>query len=135
MGRDVFLQAYIGGGSQEIATRDVLACFSDYVTHMNKTFVDVRFTGADSCTIFVDTTSPSIDTLMVSRPCRDARLAHCLFRVMRLGNFVLFEPGSDRFIALRDEVIEHLPEGMAEGLGELRATPDIESFIEAFGNP
>lgn len=135
MGHDIFLQAHVQGESQDIPTSNVLECFSQFITYKEDAFVDLQFTETDSCTIFFDTTSPSISSLMVSRPCGDERLARCLFRVMELGNFVLLEPGRDGFIVLRQEVIAHFPEGMAEALGEARIAPDIASFIEAYENP
>jgi hypothetical protein len=135
MGHDIFLQAHVQGGSQNIPTSEVLACFSRFITAKEDVSIELQFTEVDSCTIYLETTSPNIDNLMVSRPCGDRKLAECLFRVMQLGNFVLFEPDCDRFIVLRAEVIAHLPEGMAESLGEARVAPDIESFIEAYENP
>ncbi len=135
MGHSIFLQAHFQGGSQNIPTSDVLACFSPFITARKDAWIDLQFTETDSCTIYFDTTSPSINHLMVSRPCGDKQLFCCLFQVMKLGNFVLFEPGVDRFIVLREEVIAHLPEGMAEALGKARVAPDIESFLEAYENP
>ena len=116
MGHSIFLQAHFQGGSQNILTSEVLACFSQFITYREQSFIDLQFTETDSCTVFFDTTSPNIDHLTVSRPCGDRGLAQCLFQVMKLGDFVLFEPGVDRFIVLREEVIPHLPEGMAEAL-------------------
>lgn len=132
MGHSIFLQAHSQGGSQSIPTSEVLACFSKFITYREEAYIDLQFTETDSCTVFFDTTSPSISHLMVSRPCGDRGLAQCLFQVMTLGNFVLFEPGVDRFIVLREEVIAHLPEGMAEALGEARIAANWESFIEAY---
>ncbi|MGO9572644.1 MAG: hypothetical protein ACLP5H_34440 [Desulfomonilaceae bacterium] len=135
MGHAIFLQSHIQGGSQNITTSKVLACFSQFITYREDALIRLQFTETDSCTIFFDTTNPSIDNLMVSRPCGDKRLFQCIFQVMKLGNFVLFEPGIDRFIVLREEVIAHLPEGMAEALGEARIAANIESFIEAYEKP
>jgi len=132
MGHSIFLQAHSQGGSQNIPTSEVLACFSPFITAKEDAFIDLEFTETDSCTVFFDTTSPSINHLMVSRPCGDKQLYRCIFQVMKLGNFVLFEPSVDRFIVLREEVIAHLPEGMAEALGEARIAANWESFIEAY---
>ena len=131
MGHEIFLQAHFQGGSQSIPTSDVLACFSPFITARKDAWMDLEFTETDSCTVYFDTTSPSISHLMVSRPCGDKQLFRCIFQVMKLGNFVLFEPGVDRFIC-REEVIPHLPEGMAEALGEARIAANWESFIEAY---
>jgi len=135
MGHAIFLQAHFQGGSQNIPTSEVLACFSPFITAKEDAFIDLQFTDTDSCTIYFDTASPSIDHLMVSRPCGDRGLAQCLFQVMKLGNFVLFEPSVDRFLVLREEVIAHLPEGMAEALGKARIVDTIESFIKAYESP
>jgi hypothetical protein len=135
MSHDIFLQAHMHGGSQKILTSEVLKCFSEFIAYKHPTYIDVEFTEEDSSTIFFKTTRKTITGMMVNRPCGDRGLARCLFRVMQLGNFVLFEGGAERFIVLREEVIPHLPEGMAEALGEARITPDIDSFIEAYENP
>ena len=107
--------------SQNIPTSEVLACFSPFITARRGMLDRPRITETESCTIYFDTTSQSINHLMVSRPCGDTQLFRCIFQVMKLGNFVLFEPGVDRIHwYCGKEVIAHLPEGMAEALGEAR---------------
>jgi len=135
MGANIFLQAHVDGGSQEIPTKDVLDCFSGFIAAQEDTFIEVVFANDDSCTIFMDTTASTIDSLMVSRPCSEDVLGPCLFRVMKLGNFVLFAPGLDGFIASNEEVIGHMPDGMAEDLGEARIASDLASFMRALTEP
>jgi hypothetical protein len=135
MSHSIFLQALVEGGSENIPTSEVLACFSGFIYKKEDTFIDVEFGEDGSCKIFLDTTGTSVDGLMVSRPCAGEGLFRCLYCVMKLGNFVLFEPGANRFIVLREDVIGYLPEGMAESLGEARIAEDVESFLEAYFNP
>jgi hypothetical protein len=132
MSHSLYLQAHINGGSQEIPTKEVLACFSEFIAAQDDSAIYLEFSPGDSCTIYLDTTSPSIEGLTVSRPCGDDRLPESLFRVMQLGNFVFFEPGGDRFIIPDEAVIQHMPEGMAEALGKAWIATDLDSFMEAY---
>ena len=132
MGHSLHLQAHINGGSQEIPTKEVLACFSEFIAAQDDTAIYLEFSEEDSCTIYLCTTGPSIDHLTVSRPCGDDRLPECLFQVMQLGNFVFFEPGADRFIIPDEAVIQHMPEGMAEALGTAWIATDLDSFMKAY---
>lgn len=135
MGANIFLQAHVNGGSQDIPTKDVLDCFAGFIAAQEDTFIELEFEEQESCTIFMDTTGPNIDNLMVSRPCSDDVLGPYLFRIMLLGNFVLFAPGLDSFIVSNEDVIGHMPEGMAEALGEARIASDLESFMKAYKQP
>jgi hypothetical protein len=81
MGHEIFLQAHFQGGSQNIPTSDVLACFSPFITASKDAWIHLEFTETDSCTIYFDTTSPSISHSMVSRPCGDKQLFRCIFLV------------------------------------------------------
>lgn len=135
MGHDVFLQAHLYGGDQKIPTAEILKCFSPFIKERRDTYVDLALTEIDSCTVFLNTKSLHTTALIVSRPCGDDRLAEGLFEIMGLGNFALFQGSSDVLIVLREETVQHLPEGMVESFARVRVAPDLESFMEAWENP
>jgi hypothetical protein len=135
MSHDVYIQAHLNGGSQYVQTSDILRCFSVFIADMDDRWIEVQFDEDASSTVFLDTKAPTECAILVNRPCGDRQLTRCLYCVMQLGNFVLFEPGVDRFIVLREETLAHLPEGMAEALGEAWIAPDVESFIDAYETP
>lgn len=135
MSVDVFVQAFLNGQPQAVPTADVLACFEGFITKRHDSYFDVEFGPADSSTVFFDTTAPTTDGLMINRPCGDRRLSECLFRVMRLGNFIVFVPGEDAPWVLSEATVVHLPADMLECLGPPIVAPDLESFVLAFNSP
>lgn len=135
MSDDIFVQAHVKGDAQEIPTGDVLACFVPFIMHQEEDFIDLLFDEENTCTIFLDTNSPTVTDLLIERPCGDERLFECVYRVMQLGNFVLYQGEGERFIVLKEDTIAHLPEGMAEALGEAKIAPDQDSFLAELDRP
>jgi hypothetical protein len=132
MSHDIFVQAHLNGGWQQIPTEEVLACFAPFIKQREDTFVDLEFDEYNSSTLYFEATRPTRTGFMLNRPCGDERLFECVFKVMHLGNFVLYEGGPERFIVLKEETIAHMPKDMVEALGEANITPDFESFMDAY---
>jgi hypothetical protein len=61
MGHSIYLQAHFQGGSQGNPSKKVLACFSEFIAAQDDTAIYLEFSEEDSCPIYLDTTSPSID--------------------------------------------------------------------------
>ncbi|MFW9880861.1 MAG: hypothetical protein ACFFG0_47980 [Candidatus Thorarchaeota archaeon] len=87
----------------------------------------------DSRTIYLDTDVQTINYLMVSRPWSNIMLAECLFNIMCLGNFVLFEPGRKYPIVLKKDALSHIPKGMINSLGNPRIERNLKVFLRLYG--
>jgi hypothetical protein len=89
MSHDIFVQAHLNGGWQQIPTDEMLECFAPFIELKEDTFVDLEFSDVDSSTLYFHANEPTCTGFMLSHPCGDERLFECVFQVMRLGNFVL----------------------------------------------
>lgn len=69
----------------------------------------------------------TLKSLMVSRPTKDERLWASLFRIMQLGNVVLFFPGCQSPLFASAEAVKHFPRDMIDALGEPKV---ISSGVE-----
>ncbi|WP_343693182.1 hypothetical protein [Chitinophaga sp.] len=133
MSYEYFLQAHLNQGAQEVPTERILSIFSDYIIVKDKTFIDVRFDESNSCTVYMDTEEAYNTGLMVSRPC-GGKLGACLYAVMRLGNFVFYEPDGVHVLVVNAAVIPHLPEDMITALGMPVVGETLDKFLELYNN-
>jgi hypothetical protein len=135
MSTEVFLHSFENGCPQQVPTAAVLTCFEPYITQTAASFLEVAFGPADSSTVYLDLAAPTVDNLMVHRPCGDPKLAECLFHVMQLAHFILFVPGEPVPIVVAAGAIPHVPPDMLQSLGQPRVTPDLRAFVRAFMHP
>lgn len=134
MSYEYYLQAHLNQDCQQIPTESILAIFIDHIATKDETYIDLEFEEGNSCTIYMDTTSSTIDGLMISRPCDSRRLGECLYQVMLLGNFVFYEPDGKGPIVVNPETEAHLPFDMVESLGKLAISKSKEGFLELYFN-
>ena len=132
MSYEYFLQAHLNQDFQEILTESILTIFKDYITARDQRYIDLEFEEGNSCTIYIDTTSPTTTGFMISRPCYSRRLAECLYQVMLLGNFVFYEPDGKAPIIIHPATEEHLPTDMVEALGKPAIGESKERFLELY---
>ena len=135
MGRDVYFQAHLDGGPEGLLAEDILGCFADYISDKADNFVGLTFSEQDGRGIYIDTGSETVNGFTVSRPGVVPALGECLYRVMKLGNFVMFEAGELPTVVVDEKVVEHLPVGMVEALGEPRVAGDLKAFMDIWENP
>ena len=133
MSYEYYLQAHLNGDSQGVPTERILAIFKDYIVAKSDTYIDLKFSEGNSCSIYLATEEPFNSGFMISRPCGD-KLGDCLYEVMLLGNFVFFEPDGTHMIIINPDVEVHLPEDMIESLGKPVVASDRETFLELYGN-
>lgn len=121
MSHEIFFQAYENGMDQPIPTEAIIGCFKPYIKLSDKEWLDLEFDQSNSTTIYIDIESDEISHFMVSRPCKNKRLDECIFNIVKMGNFVSFEPGIPFAIIFKESSREHIPAEM------------IESFADAGG--
>lgn len=134
MSHSYFLQAHLHGGFQDVDTSRVLSVFEPFITERSDTYIDLEFDEQCQCTIYINTTDTSINSLSVNRPCSCKELAKCLFDVMLLGNFVFFEPDGKQPIVLNPVTESHMPEDMINVLGKPAVAKNLDEFWELYFN-
>lgn len=94
----------------------------------------LKFDESNECTFHFETFAPTIDGLMVNRPCGGEKFVRCIYEIMRLGNFVLFEPDGKHPIITDPETEKHMHADMIESLGTPIVATNWESFNSVFWN-
>lgn len=132
MSAETFIQAFENGEPQPIKTKDILECFDGVISDRRADSIDVTFGPQDDSTIYFEVESDEDTGVMVSRPCGDPGLARCLYRLMRLGNCVLFTPEEEGCIVVSSEAADHMPDDMKEYLGEAQVAADEATFVAMY---
>ncbi|HQL75301.1 MAG TPA: hypothetical protein PLD58_19125 [Phycisphaerae bacterium] len=136
MGFDLFVSCFSRGEPAGIPRQHWLDAFAGFISDEDSDVWHVEYDQANSCDIHVtpdpnerDSIRPgTIASAMIERPCEDQRLWDALSSVMRLGNVVLYYPGSQALVACAS-VAEHLPEGMADALGGVVCIASGEDIV------
>ncbi len=128
MSYDYFLQAHSNKDFQEIPIESILQVFERFITAKGEGYFDVQFDDLNGCTIYMETEEPVTSAININRPCSGEEFTNCLYQLMKLGNFVFFEPNGNYPIILNPETEKHLPDDFLETLGKPVVADSLESF-------
>jgi len=140
MSFDVFLNVFKDGEPFGIDRDLVRREFGDAIVEEDPEYSRWRLQYGDnpinSCDVYVS--GPNVDpaaisSLLVNRPVAEERLWDSLYRIMRLGHFVLYFPGGRSPLFADEHAIRHCPAGLVEALGPprvVRAGREIREAIE-----
>ncbi len=129
MGLQVFLQSLHHGEDWPVPTADILRCFDGCPTTTGDGSLDLVFALDDSCTIYLDTDADTNTGIMVSRPCGNRKLYESLYAVMKLAHFILIVPGSDGFLVVDQQTLDHVPDEVVASLGEPVVLGSLADFL------
>jgi hypothetical protein len=125
LGYEVFFQSFERGAEASIAEERVTAVFGSFLDKSDPSVWQLRYDARNHCAIHVTGRSgDGITSFAVDRPCADARLWAALFRLLELGNCVVYAPDSPRPVAARAGVAQHLPADMVAALGDPAVASD-----------
>ena len=128
MSTEWFLQAHVNGRDQPVDAAKILFEIRREKTKEWRESIDVFFEDGQFSTFFIDAAASVISSIMVARPVKAVRLNELLFRIMKLGNFILFAPDGAFPIALVADIEAHLPPGMVQGIGAPRIAHSSVEF-------
>jgi len=126
MSTEWYLQAHSYGDEQFIPFAKIQSAFSTYPTGTETTCLTVTLPEGD-VDFYMDL-SDEISSLMISRPIESNSLSRIIYEIMQSGRFIFFATDANFPIILHPEVIEHLPEGMLDALGEPKVADSPEVF-------
>ena len=129
MGLDVFVQSYGNTEASGLSRDRVRALFPVVEERSDAERWVVQYRPTDWCDLYVDAESEVFHDFMVSRPCGDRRFWESLLSVLRMGDVVMFWPGSPPLIA-STESATRLPEDMVKSLGDPVLISRAEQFFE-----
>lgn len=128
MSTEWFISAFKNKEPQNIPIKNVLEIFSAYKIKMDNNCIILELHNG-TIDIYLDLTENTISDLMISRPLRDKKMYRVLFKIMSLGNFILFAPDGNYPIIL-DKYTEHeFPDDMIEVLGKPKIAENERKFL------
>ena len=117
MSTEWFVQAYVNGQDQPVDVASILLEIRKERTKVRRDSIDVFLEEGHFSTFFIDTAASVVSSLMIARPLQSVRLNELLFRILKLGNFILFAPDGAFPIARVADIAVHLPPGMMRAIG------------------
>lgn len=124
MSFDVFLSCYQNGEPSGVEETLVREAFGEALIGENIEFSSWHLEFGNeiqSCDVFI-TRLPAdparILSILVSRPVMETRLWESLYRIMQLGNVILFFPGGRSPLFAGEQAVQHFPQDMLEALGQ-----------------
>ena len=129
----IYFQAHVNGKEQYIDTHKIVECFTPYVEEKSEWGVALHFDDHSSSFLSIDINSPSVNHLAIERPCGDNRETECIFKMTKLGNFVVYEPGYDKAMVFNRMTIDNCPQDMKESILESTGFELMET-IDQFKN-
>lgn len=134
MSTEWFLHAHVNGRDQPVDVAKILFEIRREKIEERRESIDVFFEDGQFSTFFIDPAATVVSSIMVWRPAQAVRLNELLFRIMKLGNFILFAPDGAFPIALVADIAAHLPPGMVQGIGVPRiahSSVELEMLISS----
>jgi hypothetical protein len=124
MSFEVFMQCSDRGQPSGVAAEAVRGAFTHFADNSEPDYWRLRYDELNSCDVLVTRFKgqpDQITALAVHRPCEDRRLWDSLYRVLKLGRWVLYFPAEEPPIVVADRShAEHLPPEMRKALGPVR---------------
>ncbi len=128
MSTEWFISAFENKEYQNISIENIMEIFSDHIIKKYNEYIEIELNG-DTVTLFFDLTEDKVSTLMVSRPIVNNELNILLFKIMKLGNFILYAPGGAYPILLTKDIEKEFPDDMIESLGKPKIAENEEGFV------
>jgi hypothetical protein len=122
-----YISAFENKKEQNIPTTDIMKIFSEYKIKKSNDGIDIELDG-DRVTVFVDLTKDKISYLSVSRPIASNELNKILFKIMKLGNFILYVPEGVYPIIVNKNIEKEFPDDMIKTLGKPKIAENEEEF-------
>src|SRR5262249_39591738 len=115
MSFDLFLQWYADGRESGVPETTVAEVFGKFLVPENERTWRLQYDARNSAVVFLSRVPEGkISSLCINRPCADARLWEALYRLLSIGDPILFWPGGGP-VAAHPLVANHLPADVLQG--------------------
>lgn len=118
MSFDLLFGCFTDGNPSRIPRAAVREAFGPCLREESNTSWVVDYGPAGASDIFVNPGPGEITSISVVDPITDPRLWESLFRILQLGNVVLYYPDCSAPMIADDSVAQHLPRAMIESFGD-----------------
>ena len=117
MATEWFIQAFENGEEQNILVKDIMNILSDYIIEIGDNNVVIKLSD-EKVNLFFEINEEEISDLTVSRPIENNELLEIIYKIMGLGNFILYAPNGEYPIILKSGIKNELPYDMIEAIGK-----------------
>jgi hypothetical protein len=134
MSGDIHLRCFQRGQPAGIPRQSLRSLFPIVQAESKRDSWVVRYDESNACSIGITaciTDSSLIESLSVSRPCKDLRLWNGVLEAMRLGPVVLYCPGGTPPLVASAAVTMHLPPDMIKALGPPLVVQSAQDILTA----
>ena len=131
MSIEFYIQGHRNGEEDGVALCEILNAFGKSEGEEVEGLYRLIYDAENSCEFSVTCKNGLVTAICIFRPCGHEKLYESIFDVLRSGPYVLFAPGGNAPIIVRREMAEHLPDGMAEALGEPVVVTDAKNISAA----
>ncbi len=133
MSFEVFISCFKDGQPAGVPCQQVRNAFGSFITQSGAFEWQLSYDETNSCDIIL---TPHNDERLlhgftVVRPCSDERFWDALASILRLGDIVLYFPGSCPPLVSDGAVIRHLPPDMIKAMGEPKCVATGRQILEA----
>ena len=123
-----YICAFKNKNEQYVPTDKILEIFSNYKIKKFTDYIEIDF-GYDIVAVFFELTEDKITNLMISRPILNDELKKLLYRIMKLGNFILYSPDGIYPIMVAKDIEKEFPDDMIEVLGDPKIAETEKEFV------
>ncbi|MFT4222348.1 hypothetical protein [Dysgonomonas sp.] len=116
MATEWFVQAFENQEEQFILTEKILEIIPEYKIEKEYNYIEVKLSN-DIVSIFIDLNSERNSGFMISRPVKSLELYSIIYKIMKLGNFILYTADGIYPIILYD-IDKEFPKEMIDTLGK-----------------
>src|SRR5438045_1247058 len=129
----IFLQCFRNQKSDGIPRDALRKAFGPLLKEPEPDFWCIPCDAGNACTFFLEPFhAESVHQLTVRRACHDARLWDALAAILGFGHVILYSPTAPAPLVLDETVIQHLPFGLLQVLGNpvvIRTGQEIRAAI------
>jgi hypothetical protein len=125
------MQCFDNGRPAGVAADSVKQAFSNFAEDSEPDYWHLCYDPANSSRIHVSRFGNQIKGLTIDRPCADKRLWDSMYRVLKLGPWVLYFPAPNGPLVMADPATaENLPESMRKAFGSIREVHSGREIVE-----
>jgi len=127
MSTEWYINAFKNKDEQNVPLQDIMKICQEYEFEIFNDNIELKLNSEKVC-LFFDQAENKISHLTVLRPTINAELKKILYRIMKLGNFILFAPEGNYPIILDESTESELPNDMTEALGKPKIAGNEDEF-------
>lgn len=129
MSTELYIQGYSLAGEDGLESVAVLEIFGIEPQPDGSTFFSLEYDAENSCELSIQESDGKATAITVIRPCGHERFWTAVFNLLRNGPYIAFMPGIPAPFVVNAEVVNHLPEGIVDALGNPKHVSTVSEIM------